>query len=250
MTVRVNRYINRLCLSTGQREPVAATAAFVSSHRKSNETLDVLAYRLGVHRIIEDQLPYEGGLFQLPGGELVIKLNSASPSPRKRFTLAHEIGHLLLGKPGLRSSCGEDRDLERACDAIAAELLMPVDETTTYVQSLGRPSPEKLRLIASKYFVSIHAAAVRVHSGLRLWKCFVGMWERHHQIKTEWFVGRRLWDRTEPDSSSLDLALSSPATVESKEYWYRGPAAQPIWLKLLRISDTRVLGLIGFVSHA
>ena len=247
---KINRYLGRLCSSTGQKDPLAATAAFVSSHRGSDKALDVLAYKLGVKRIIEEQLSYEGGLFQFPDGELVIKLNSDSPSPRKRFTLAHEIGHLLLGKPGLRSSCGEDCDLEKACDAIAAELLMPADETTTYVQSLGRPSPEKLRLIASRYSVSIHAAAVRVHSGLRLWKCFVGMWERSPQIKTAWFVGRRLWDRTEPDSCSLDLALSSLATVESKEYWCRGPAAQPIWLKLLRISDARVLGLIGFVSHA
>jgi hypothetical protein len=210
--------------------------------------LNALATRLGVNRIVEEPLAFEGGVFRLAGGELVIKLNAGSPPTRKRFTLAHEIGHLMLGKPGLRSSCGDDPDLEKACDSIAAELLMPVEDITAFVRTLGAPSPEKLCVAAARYGVSLYAAAVRVHFGLQLWKCFLGLWARHPQIKTEWFVGRRLWDRTEPDSCSLDLALSSESTIESREYWQRGSQAEPVWLKLLRVGDQRVLGLIGFVN--
>ena len=245
-----NRYLTRLCSSTGHKDPTVATAAFVRSRRPSDESLDALARSLGVIRIIEEPLRYEGGVFQLSNGERVIKLRADSTFVRKRFTLAHEIGHLLLGKPGLRSSCGEDRDLERACDTIASELLMPTDEAVPFVKQLGRPSPEKLTAVASRFQVSLQAAAFRVHRDLRLWKCFIGCWQRHPQIKTDWFVGyKRRWDRAEPDEHSLDLALGAEKSVQSKEFWQRGPQAEPVWLNLLRLGNsTRVLGLIGFVN--
>ena len=246
-------------MMTGGSRPVpaenrsAGIASLVRAHRKPGEPLDVMSFRLGINKIVEEPLAFEGGVFQLPSGERIIKLNAKSPRARKRFTLAHEIGHLLLGKPGLRSSCGPDPALERKCDAIASELLMPTDEATPFIRSLGKPSPEKLRAIASRFDVSLQAAAFRVHRDLGLWKCFIGCWERHPQIKTAWFVGRRRWDRAEPDSYSLDLALSSDGAVQSKELWQRGLVADPVWLNLLRIGGgettaSRVLGLIGFVN--
>ncbi|HTU35263.1 MAG TPA: ImmA/IrrE family metallo-endopeptidase [Candidatus Acidoferrum sp.] len=208
-----------------------------------------MAFRLGVSRIVRENLSFEGGVFQLPSGELIIKLNTDSPPVRRRFTLAHEIGHLLLGKPGLRSSCGRDQELEKKCDAIASELLMPSDEAIPFIESLGKPSPEKLRAIASRFDVSLQAAAFRVHRDLGLWKCFIGCWQRHPKVKTDWFVGYRRWERAEPDESSLDLALGSEASVQSREYWERGPRMETVWLNLLRLGKSgRVLGLVGFVN--
>jgi hypothetical protein len=229
---------------------VAAVARFVGPHRLVNESLEAMALRFGVSKIVEESLSFEGGVFQLSNGELLIKLNADSPTTRKRFTLAHEIGHLLLGKPGLRSSCGRNVALERKCDAIASELLMPADEAAPFIQNLGKPSPEKLRAMASHFDVSLQAAAFRVHRDLGLWKCFIGCWQRNPQIKTDWFVGyRRRWDRVEPDEQSLDLALASETCVQSREYWHRGPQAEPVWLNLLRLGKSRrVLGLVGFVS--
>jgi len=222
----------------------------VRAKRIAGESLHAMALRLGVTRILEDSMPFDGGLYELPNGERIIKLNAESPPTRKRFTLAHEIGHLLLGKPGLRSPCGSDRALERKCDAIASELLMPVDEATAFVRILGKPSPEKLRAIASHFDVSLQAAAFRVHRDLRLWKCFIGCWQRYPKIKTEWFVGySRRWESAQPDDRSLDLALSSEVPVQSKESWLRGPQAEPVWLNLLRLGNSgRVLGLVGFVD--
>ena len=228
----------------------AGVARFVGSHRRASEPLESMALRLGISRIVEERLPFEGGVFELPDGERIIKLNAASPATRKRFTLAHEIGHLLLGKPGLRSSCGRDAALERKCDAIASELLMPTDEAIPFIRSLGKPTPEKLRTIASRFDVSLQAAAFRVHRDFDLWKCFIGCWQRHPKVKTDWFVGyRRRWDRVEPDEHSLDLALASDTSVQSKEFWQRGPQAEPVWLNLLRLGkSSRVLGLVGFVT--
>ena len=232
-----------------EKNPTAAIAAFVSAHRSVGEPLHAMARRLGASRIIEEPMSFEGGLFELPHGERIIKLNAASPPTRRRFTLAHEIGHLLLGRPGLRSSCGSNHALERRCDAIASELLMPTGEAVPFIEGLGKPSPEKLRAIASRFEVSLQAAAFRVHRDFGLWKCFIGCWQRHAEIKTDWFVGySRRWDRAQPDEHSLDLALSSEGPVQSKELWQRGPQVEPVWLNLLRLgANGRVLGLVGYV---
>jgi IrrE N-terminal-like domain len=243
-----NRYLRRICSEAGETITSAAIGAFVRAKCSETDSLETLARKLGVNRITEDALPFEGGLFDLPSGERIIKLNADSSRVRKRFTLAHEIGHLLLGKPGLRSSCGHDRELERACDLIASELLMPLDQIKAFVLNLGSPSPENLKSIASKYSVSVHAAAIRVHADLGVWKCFVGLWERTPEIRTVWFVGRRRWDWNEPNPYSLDLALGATSSVKCSESWQRGPFADRVWLNLLRTEGRRVLGLIDFVN--
>jgi hypothetical protein len=250
MKFPANQYLTRIATSVGIKDTTRAIQIFVRDKLSTSASLEALARDLGVGEIVEERLPFEGGLFNLPERGLVIKLNADSPPFRKRFTLAHEIGHLLLGTvPGLRSACSEDQVLERACDSLAAELLMPSEDAVEFISSLGRPSPEKLKIIASKYAVSLHMAAIRVHADFRLWKCFIALWERFPQVKTTWFVGRRRWDRTEPDSYSLDLALSSDTPVRANEAWEKGPDRDPVWLDLLRIGDKgRVLGLIGFVD--
>jgi hypothetical protein len=247
---RTNPYLGRIASLVGEKDQRHAVQVFVGTQRAPSEPLDALARKLGVNRIVEQRLPFEGSLMQLPDGELVIKLNSESSFVRKRFTLAHEVAHLLLNTvPAFRGACRTDAALERACDMIAAELLMPSEDAIAFTRSLGQPSPEKLRMIASRYGVSHHVAAIRVQADFLLWKCFIGCWDRHPRIKTAWFVGRRLWDRVEPDSYSLDLALGSDVPVQSKELWQRGPSADPVWLNLLRIGNNgRVLGLIGFVN--
>jgi hypothetical protein len=250
MKFPANQYLTRIAASVGVQDTTRAVQIFVKDKLSNNQSLEGLARNLGVNEIIEERLSFEGGLFDTPEKGLVIKLNAESSSSRKRFTLAHEIGHLLLGTVSrLRSMRREDPTLERACDSIAAELLMPSEDAIAFVRSLGQPSPEKLKIIASKYSVSLRAAAIRVHVDFNLWKCFIGLWECYPQIKTTWFVGRRRWDRVEPDSYSLDLALSSEIPVQSKELWQKGPSSDPVWLNLLRIGNNgRVLGLIGFVN--
>src|SRR5713226_7321188 len=132
-----NRYLKRIALLVGQQDERRALQLFVAAQRVANESLDDLARKLGVSRIIEQRLPFEGGLFQLADGELVIKLNAESSFVRKRFTLAHEIAHLLLNTvPAHRSANRTDQALERTCDLIAAELLMPAKDTTGFIQGL------------------------------------------------------------------------------------------------------------------
>src|SRR5262245_28253818 len=61
---------------------------------------------------------------------VVIRINSEVSNSRKRFTLAHELGHLILGVPTVvGESIFEFRSRrsaeEKRVDKLAAELLLP-----------------------------------------------------------------------------------------------------------------------------
>jgi len=247
----LNPYLRRVAHAVGADDEniPRAVQLFVSEKARTSENLEALARNLGVDRIQDEELPYDGGIFREPDGRLVIKLNAYNPFTRRRFTLAHEIAHLLLGTvPGLRSTCREDPVLERACDCIAAELLMPSELAAAFVRNLGAPSPETLSTIARKYGVSLHVAAIRVHDDLRLWPCSIGFWERYPAIKRLWFVGRGLWDGIDPEPDSLDRAMSSDTPVRLRALWRIAPLTEA-WLSLLRIGSKRVLGLVDFAER-
>lgn len=86
---------------------------------------------------------------------------------RKRFTIAHELGHLMSGHLALNSSINDDiislnRDdnwdeLEMQANGFAAQLLMPAENIKTKIQELTatshqKPSVEYLVEELSKYF--------------------------------------------------------------------------------------------------
>lgn len=111
----------------------------------------------------------------------IIGLNSSHSGTRQRFTLAHELGHILLHKHeagGLHvdeqdirfrfrdqlSSDGSDTR-EREANAFAAELLMPkafLEREQTLHGGLSVTNESVIRAIARKYGVSIHALSFRL----------------------------------------------------------------------------------------
>jgi hypothetical protein len=245
----LNPYLRRIAFLTGGKDPSRVVQAFVRLHHADSESLDALARKFGVCRIIKQRLPFEGGLFRLPDGELVIKLNSESSFVRRQFTLAHEIAHLLLDTvPAHRSASHTDLHLERSCDLIAAELLMPTEDATVFIHGLGSPSPENLRTIASRYTVSLQTAAIRVCSGLKLWKCGIGMWSLSPKMKTLWFVGPKRWDNVLPAPSLLERAVSSNEPFTATDLWRRRDVSETVLLNLLGIGSTSAIGLVHFVN--
>ena len=86
----------------------------------------------GTHRI--------DGMSQWAGEHAVIVLNGVIPVDRKRLTVAHELGHLVL------HSTYVDADVEEQANAFAAEFLMPqhVIEPELSNLTLGKLSDMKL----------------------------------------------------------------------------------------------------------
>jgi Zn-dependent peptidase ImmA (M78 family) len=144
----------------------------------------------GYARIIEETLPDDvsGMLVPLPssqeGLKWVIVVNRLHPSVRRRFTIAHELGHLLLhryttahadGRLPVRfrdekSSQGSVRE-EIEANQFAAELLMPealvraVTKDATYdlADDADDDKAHKImKRLAKRFEVSVQAFAFRV----------------------------------------------------------------------------------------
>lgn len=118
-----------------------------------------------------------GMVHRQPDGTAVIGVNSLHAETRQRFTIAHEIGHLLLhhdeqlhvdssfpiGFRTVASSRAEDpKEIE--ANQFAAELLMPSALLTEDLKGRGLDLEDDstARMLAQRYGVSVHAMTIRL----------------------------------------------------------------------------------------
>ena len=93
--------------------------------------LQSIARKFGVSEIRDVDIVEEGRLWR-KDDRTVIELRQDRPSSRRRFTLAHELAHLILDervdRPCIlrqRSASAPEEAEESLCDAVAAAVLMP-----------------------------------------------------------------------------------------------------------------------------
>jgi Zn-dependent peptidase ImmA (M78 family) len=242
-----NRYLARLCSFVGEAEQATAVRKLVSSYRETGQPLHSVASKLGIAEIRREPLPFDGGVFE-EGSISVIKINSLRNPVRCQFTLAHELGHLMLSSSIAKKkqkNCSDDPNLERACDSIAAELLMPYEETVQLVAQMGHQSPEKLGIIARRFGVSLETAARRLHTDLKLWKLPMGLWEYGATVQELWFVGKRPWRSREQSFSAFDLARESHDPIVTRERYPVGAHTELVDLKVLHLGNNKILGIIA-----
>ena len=84
------------------------------------------------------------------GARALIRINSQAPPLRQRFTLAHELGHLLLDIPSVigearREVRDNDSDEEKRVNELAGQLLLPVSIARRFARDL----PISLKAIKS-----------------------------------------------------------------------------------------------------
>ena len=88
----------------------------------------------------------------------VIVVNANFSLERKRFTLLHELGHILMNLPQEKES-----DIEKYCNSFAAELLMPME---ILEDEFGKKRKDinfvELASIQTKYGISIKAILYRL----------------------------------------------------------------------------------------
>ena len=114
------------------------------------------------------RLCVSGLLLNLDEDGFAVVLNENEPLVRQRFTWAHELGHILMANHesiGIsRVNPGEvDRELERCCDAIAAELLMPNEQFCSAAEKVGWKL-NGVGGLARLFQVSVESAAIRMHT--------------------------------------------------------------------------------------
>lgn len=147
-----------------------------------------LAYRLGVSDIRTANLVEDGRLDVSPKAITILVRPDLSPA-RRRFTIAHEIAHLLIGHENefvARREGIPDNETERTCDQIAAGLLLPYrwiqDSFSNNPQSL-----ETVREVVHGAQVSMGAALVRMKEVLG-WHLSLLRW-RHVDRKWRFVAG-------------------------------------------------------------
>jgi Zn-dependent peptidase ImmA (M78 family) len=85
--------------------------------------------------------------------EWMIALNARHPASRRRFTLAHELGHILLGHDAaLVADDAAGVVMERAADAFAATFLLPAPDAR---RELRAPTFARLVALKERWRVSI-----------------------------------------------------------------------------------------------
>ncbi len=213
--IRKNSFVRQIMSKVQGTDPYLAVGGLVAKYRRPGETLETVAKNLGVQSVAVEPMGFDGGVFE-DGSVLQIKLNSSSPPTRRRFTLAHEVAHLILAAGGARSGHRSHAatELEQACDLVAAELLMPLDEVRCVVPREG--SIEALLTLGNRFEASLHAAAIRIHQ-LGLWKDSVGFWKWDGSARELWFVGRRPWPDKSPYLDAFARAMTEGGTVTAAE---------------------------------
>lgn len=158
--------------------------------------LKILGSYWGVKAIVERELDVAGLLYRMDKRSSMIFLNEKDILGRKRFSWAHELGHIVMAmhdspQVDCRKSLKHDRDLERSCDVIATQILMPKDLFVTAANQLGW-SLVAVRQLASTFQVTIQAAARRL---LELYDepVFMAVWRPQtdpalHGFKYSWGI--------------------------------------------------------------
>jgi len=119
--------------------------------------LEQLARRLNVQAIRFEDLPISGQLRRSGKGFEII-CSSWVNGGRRQFTIAHEIGHAIFESTGPR--CPQSgRELERLCDMLATEILMPEEH---FLRAVGPEiSINGIRKTSRLFKTSLSATAIR-----------------------------------------------------------------------------------------
>ncbi len=159
--------------------------------------------RRGSGEVAGRRLCVSGLLVDLDDEGFAVVLNENEPLVRQRFTWAHELGHIVMAdhetigisqvKPG-----EVDRELERCCDAIAAELLMPNEQFCSAAARVGWKLSE-VGGLARQFQVSVESAAIRLQNLLDE-PVVMSLW---HASKRPMAVVDQRWAR--PNKMALEL---------------------------------------------
>ncbi len=119
--------------------------------------LDALRMRLNILGVDSEDLPFSGELRRDKDGFRIVCSKHLSQT-RRRFTIPHEKAHAILETTGPR--CPRvGNELERICDQLASELLMP---RHLFVSSVGSSlSIEKIFELSRTFGTSLSATAIR-----------------------------------------------------------------------------------------
>jgi Zn-dependent peptidase ImmA (M78 family) len=171
-----------------------------------------------------------GALYRNPRGSIVW-VNAQQPVERRRFTIAHELGHECCGHSGARKVdtaailSGATRDPQEVqANAFAAQFLAPRDGVGAMVD--GTPSLEDVVRIAAHFGVSTLVALYRLSTlelaspaRIRALRREIDeglaneVWERLDPVRVQDALSALAGDPRLPPGSALDALVRGDATL-------------------------------------
>ena len=136
---------------------------------------------------------FDGVSFLTDGGYYVIIINKNFSNDHKRFTLAHELGHLIMHTSN-EFLISEYRDKEDEANKFASEFLMPSDAISNSLRGLKLQYLVELK----RYWLTSMASIVRRAKDL---KCITN--EKYKYFSIE--LSRRGYRKSEPVSVYIDM---------------------------------------------
>jgi len=156
--------------------PERLLAVILDHHRDWKPPVDVETFALSVGILEFRDLEVDGFIgalmTDLEKTKGIILSAAGMPTPRRRFTIAHELGHFLIPAHRGDKRCTA-KDLmesgretlhqkeEAQANRFAAGLLMPKPWFAGQIDDMGSPDVSHLRPLASTYEVSLEAVANR-----------------------------------------------------------------------------------------
>lgn len=186
--------------------------------------LKMVGSYLGVTDILESDIAEAGKIIPQLGGGYVVLIRKTDSSGRKRFTTAHELGHIIV--PGgigdmeiVDYEVGEfdkHKTIEFLCDVAAASLLMPKKVFDDFVKG-KKFSMQTVMDISEKFGVSLEAAALQMVKR-DISKRAVVVWELTHKPKEEILLATPTFPGFEDCAPEKQLRVRYAFGLSGKEH--------------------------------
>lgn len=202
------------------------------------------------------------------GGRGIITVNSAAAPQRRRFSIAHELGHWRFHRNRISMCAASDiergnrnkgpLDDERVADKFASELLMPTYLLLPAVGTIVRLDWKLVRRIADAFDTSLPATAIRLVEanlvpsllvchrarGSRAW------FARAKDVPMHWFPQDQLDARSSAFPLCHGQLAAPPPTRVSADLWFdrRGAERYELFEQPMVMSNGDVLCLLNITD--
>jgi hypothetical protein len=172
--------------------------------------LESLKPKLNIANFCAEDIPFSGEL-RREGKQLKIIYSKHLSGDRRRFTIAHEMGHAIFERTG-RNCPRSGVEIEKLCDMLAAEILMPKD---AFLDRVGSTiSLQTLFELKKTFEVSLSAVAFRCFELKR-----ASTFELDEERRVKWGCGLIKPGSLRLANSGLQLAIEealehSSGTIE------------------------------------
>ena len=139
------------------------------------------------------------GQLTVRDGRWHVRVPLQMSNERRRFSVAHELGHILLftavaDHPDLVKQLRSQEifgRVERLCNLGAAHILMPTAPFTDALDALGSPSKDTVESLASRFNVSLETAARRITEVRPEWALVVWEYSTQHRKGPAWRIAKQ-----------------------------------------------------------